>query len=85
MRCAGDGITVPGITIVLVIIPSIVIVARCAILIIIICVRMLLLDLSVRFIYAFISSVNIVGSAIGGVGVVAAAVKLETNIVVDVL
>ena len=46
---------------------------------------MLLFDLSVRFICTFTSSVYIVGSAIGGVGVVVAAVKLETKVVVDVL
>ena len=46
---------------------------------------MLLLDLLVRFICVFMSSVYIVGSAIGGVGVVVAAVKLETKVVVDVL
>jgi len=46
---------------------------------------MLLFEFSVRFICTFTSSVYIVGSAIGGVGVVAAAVKLETKVVVDVL
>ena len=39
----------------------------------------MLLDLSVRFIYTFMSSVYIVGVVIGRVGVVAVVVKLEAN------